>query len=144
MKKLILVFILLISCFLLCVCFSESTDFSGLTDDELLEVYDGIKSEIMNRGIREEITLIEGPYVIGVNVASGRYKFAVASEIREQVLYCYFKNLDEYREALEIDTIGEFPSNTTLLFYPNERIEELKDGEAIIIYGGALKLIPDL
>ena len=67
--------ILLVSVFILSVAFAEGLDFSNMTDEELVAVYQNAANEIKNRGlvVGEERTLREGKYIIGKDIAAGTY-----------------------------------------------------------------------
>ena len=73
MKKLVAFFVCL--ALSLGCAFAESLDFSNMTDDELMFVYNEVKQELGNRGIIAggERTLREGKYIIGRDIPAGNY-----------------------------------------------------------------------
>ena len=66
----ILVALLFIGC-----AFAETIDFSGMTDTELVELYNAVREEMTLRNINgaEERTLREGKYIIGRDIPAGDY-----------------------------------------------------------------------
>lgn len=76
MKKLLS--ILLVSIFILSVAYAEGLDFSNMTDEELVAIYQNAATEIKSRGlvVGEERTLREGKYIIGKDIAAGTYTVA--------------------------------------------------------------------
>ena len=73
MKKLVLAVTLL--ALFVGFAYAEPLDYSGMSDDELIAVYQGALAEIQSRGlvIGEERTLREGKYIIGKDIPAGSY-----------------------------------------------------------------------
>lgn len=73
MKKLI-VWLLAAALLLGCAC-AEALDFSRMSDDEVMAVYDAAKQELAERGLiaGTERTLREGKYIIGKDIPAGDY-----------------------------------------------------------------------
>lgn len=67
--------ILLVFTLVLGFALAEGLDFSNMTDEELVAIYQNAAKEINSRGliVGEERTLREGKYIIGKDIAAGTY-----------------------------------------------------------------------
>lgn len=54
---------------------AEAFDFSSMTDDELISIHEQLRNEMIQRNLIEDMqrTLREGKYIIGKDIAPGRY-----------------------------------------------------------------------
>ena len=53
--------------------------FSGMTDDELLEAQEELKTELLTRGLIKTITLPAGLYEVGTDIPHGKYIITAAT-----------------------------------------------------------------
>ena len=75
MKKLISVVLILLMLLSAMACtFAENT-LTGYSDDQLKQLYEMVKEEMMKRGLplAQEITLREGKFIVGQDILPGTY-----------------------------------------------------------------------
>ena len=55
--------------------FASDIDLASLGDDQLKQLYENVKAEMVNRGlpVSKEITLREGKFIIGEDILPGTY-----------------------------------------------------------------------
>jgi len=75
MKRLVYILVTaLIALTMAATACAQENDFASRTDEELLALYDALKSELVARGLFiEDRTLREGKYIIGEDVPEGEY-----------------------------------------------------------------------
>lgn len=113
MKKviaLILVLLLGLVVILTNEAMAESFSFDGLTNEELLELFDEVQNEVVSRGIEKTATLSMGVYVGGIDIPVGSYCFVGDGEEDDSGGFYYYSdnsmaksfsefiNGDEYHE----------------------------------------------
>lgn len=83
MKKMLLIVFVLV--FLFTSAYAESLNYSDMTDDALLEIYNSASQELISRGVIAgmERTLREGKYIIGKDIPAGNYTITCISTAGE-------------------------------------------------------------
>lgn len=66
--------------FLIGFAFAEGIDFSGLSDSELLDIFNGAKNEIDLRNLNLELNISSGIYIIGREISAGGYVLSLYGE----------------------------------------------------------------
>lgn len=90
MKKFLrmaVIFIIVVSVFLIPSSMAESISLSELTDEELLLLKDEVETEIASRELSDLSVLPGGVYIVGEDIKSGSYK--VIGKNRQSRIYVF-------------------------------------------------------
>lgn len=109
---LIFVFII-IGCLLIFVGVSKAADFSDMTDEELVQVYNAIGQELSDRQIEKTAHLTSGKYIGGIDIPEGEYLLTINnSDGQDNVILKYRCSSDSLKS-----TSGKVTSGNTFQFY---------------------------
>lgn len=76
MKRIISVFLAILVLSSLTMAFAEETDITAITDEQLAELYENVKAEMLSRGLLvEPLELEAGKYIVGQDIGAGTYIF---------------------------------------------------------------------
>lgn len=109
MKKLIIS--ILIAALLIGCAHAEALDYTAMTDDELITVYENVRQELQDRNIMpaSERTLRDGKYVIGRDIAPGLYTITCIATTGESAGDAY-GSLGSMMDSLDGNSDGNWSS----------------------------------
>ncbi|MBR6817195.1 MAG: hypothetical protein IKM86_01140 [Acidaminococcaceae bacterium] len=73
MKRLVSFLILLVMMTNVCLAFADGIELSKYSDNEIIELFNQIQQEIVNRKISKSAELPPGSYVVGKDIPAGTY-----------------------------------------------------------------------
>jgi hypothetical protein len=139
MKKIVRI-VVTAACVLLLgiTAFASDIDLASLEDDQLKQLYEEVRAEMVNRGlpVSKEITLREGKFIVGEDILPGTYTITCQETDGEKIGDAYsalgnaIDSLDEENSGAGslMDTLGGMMEDVALT-----RVEILGD------YGDVLK-----
>lgn len=138
MKKLCLVLILALLFSTVCG-FAEGIDLSGMSDEEVNEIYSKILDEMRARGIVRNDLLGEGVYEGGVDIAVGSYNVSCGKDYN--VVYALFDTRDLYEQYNALKTLSPVTLKMEILTNDDTPVKiNLQEGNLLYVAGGTLKV----
>ena len=135
MKNLVLLILALLLVSIMAV-HAEGIDLSGMSDEEIIQLYEMVSQEMTDRNLTKSADLQEGDYVIGVDIKQGSYVFSTATD--HYSAYYVFKSQDSYDAYSELQTEDSIGVDPELVFKDGPKKVDLKDGQILCVIYGAI------
>lgn len=120
------------------VALSEELNLQAMTDEQLMEYYTQIVTELMNRGILNE-HLYVGEYIVGEDLEPGRYVLSVVEAYENKYENAYI----EYQVLEYNASSGKWDRLTFVdLYHVGEKTSvTLKEGQKLKISNGEFEIM---
>jgi len=107
MKRIISVLLAILILSSLTIVFAEETDLTAITDEQLAQLYENVKTEMLARGLLvEPLELESGKYIVGQDIGAGTYIFTCKEADGKGLEATYSKLGDVFNSISEDFSLG--------------------------------------